>query len=73
MRVEKILKQKYNTLLDKYNLLKAEIEQQTLFKRHINTYELEQTQKQLQEIFTQIEAVSIYKPTNQERQKGFKI
>jgi len=73
MILEKTLKQKYNTLLDKYRLLQTEVDQQTLFYKSKNLYELEQVQKELDNTFKQIETISIYKPTNQERQKGFKI
>lgn len=73
MKLEKTLKQKYNTLLDKYRLLQTEVDQQTLFYKSKNLYELEQVQKELDNTFKQIETISIYKPTNQERQKGFKI
>lgn len=73
MILEKTLKQKYNTLLDKYRLLQTEVDQQTLFYKSKNFYELEQVQKELDKTFEQIEAVSIYKPTNQDKQKGFSI
>lgn len=73
MKLEKTLKQKYNTLLDKYRLLQTEVDQQTLFYKSKNLYELEQVQKELDKTFKQIEAVSIYKPTNQDKQKGFSV
>lgn len=73
MKLEKTLKQKYNTLLDKYRLLQTEVDQQTLFYKSKNLYELEQVQKELDNTFKQIETISIYKPTNQDKQKGFSV
>jgi len=73
MILEKTLKQKYNTLLDKYRLLQTEVDQQTLFYKSKNLYELEQVQKELDNTFKQIETISIYKPTNQDKQKGFSV
>lgn len=73
MILEKTLKQKYNTLLDKYRLLQTEVDQQTLFYKSKNFYELEQVQKELDNTFKQIETISIYKPTNQDKQKGFSV
>lgn len=73
MILEKTLKQKYNTLLDKYRLLQTEVDQQTLFYKSKNLYELEQVKKELDNTFKQIETISIYKPTNQDKQKGFSV
>ena len=73
MILEKTLKQKYNTILDKYRLLQTEVDQQTLFYKSKNLYELEQVQKELDNTFKQIETISIYKPTNQDKQKGFSV
>lgn len=42
MKLEKTLKQKYNTLLDKYRLLQTEVDQQTLFYKSKNLYEKEE-------------------------------
>lgn len=77
MKLEHTLKEKYNSLLDRYRLLKAQIDQVSLFTKERNNniyaYDLEQIQKELAQVYKQIEAVSIYKPTNQEKQNGFKL
>ena len=77
MKLEHTLKEKYNSLLDRYRLLKAQIDQISLFTKERNNniyaYDLEHIQKELDQVYKQIEAVSIYKPTNQEKQNGFKL